>query len=104
MRIARYKNPLAGVVLGALAAAITARFDWLMHIAGNPIQSALYLAAEALALPGWVYAILIGRSSHSIHLWLAAIVNFVFWFGFAWLFATLVDKLRTQFRILLSYR
>lgn len=103
MQIGRHKSLLAGFILGALAALLTWKMDILLTngiIDHASVVRGLYALAQALIVPGALVAILIARGSNTFQLWRAAAINFLFWFGFVWLFGALLATLRAQWRML----
>ena len=97
------KNVAAGLILGAIAAAVTFNLGHFAMLPSNHLQRWLQAIAFTLAVPGLFVDLFSGRSGFNVPLWLAAACNFLFWLGFVWLFGFLVDKLRQQFRLLVSH-
>ncbi len=92
MLVARYRSIIVGVVLGSLALFLTYHSGNFVATDPNLIMRALKTAAFALVVPGIVAAIAMGKLEAG-PFWIVAAVNFLFWFGFGWLFATFVSKL-----------
>ncbi len=103
MGIARHKCLLAGVMLGAIAVALTYAMERFTFVAPNLLVRGLQSIAFTLVLPGFIVSIASSRALHGFHTGLAAACNFVFWLGFGGLFLFLLDKLRQQIRILASH-
>lgn len=99
---AKSKSLVAGVLLGALAAALTVSIDRLTFVAPNLLVRWLQAAAFTLVVPEIMLNMALGRGFHEMPLWLASLSNFAFWFGFAWLFGFLLGKLTQQIRLLNS--
>ncbi|HWE84373.1 MAG TPA: hypothetical protein VG267_05480 [Terracidiphilus sp.] len=102
MRLASKTGLAAGVLIGALAAALTFTIGRLMSIAPNLALRWLETAAFTLIVPGATLQLVAARNSHSLPAWVAATSNFVFWLGFAWLFGFLLGELRRQLRLFAS--
>jgi ABC-type transport system involved in multi-copper enzyme maturation permease subunit len=103
MWVARHKSFAAGLVFGSLAAFLTWRFAEIFFSAPvNPFMRAVYSLVQAIVLPGAISAFFIERSSGVSHLWQAVLINFVFWFAFAWIVGVLLGTLRKQWRTLLT--
>lgn len=100
MGLASKKGLAAGILMGALAAALTFTVDRLVFAASNAALRWLQAAAFALIVPGVILNFLSGRQFDSLPIWVAAATNFLFWLGFAWLFGFLFGKLRQQIRLL----
>jgi hypothetical protein len=89
---ARYRSIIAGLALGCISLPLSFHLGSLFAMDSNILMRALKAAGFAMVVPGLVAAILAG-SVQAFRLSLVAMVNFVFWFGFGWLFATFVSKL-----------
>lgn len=100
---ARSKSFIAGVLLGAVAAALTLSIDRMVFVAPNLFIRWLQAAAFTLIVPGMMLNVAIARGFNGLPLWLASLCNFVFWLGFGWLFGFLLGKLRQQIRLLISH-
>lgn len=92
MHAARYRNIAAGVLLGSASTFVTFHLGSLLILDPNPLMRTLKAAAFALVVPGLIASIVVDRI-HGFHAWVMAIINFLFWFGFGWLFAYFVAKL-----------
>jgi len=103
MHLAGRRELVIGILVGALAAALTFTIPRLMFVAHNVALRRLQEAAFTLVSPGVILEFVCGWQFHSLPVWLAAAVNFLFWLGFAWLFGFLLGKLRQQFRLLVSH-
>jgi uncharacterized protein (DUF2342 family) len=88
----QYKGMVVGIALGAVSVFLTYHLTALFQADPNLAVKALKTVGIALILPGLIAAIVLG-DVHTLRLWIAAIVNFLFWFGFSWLFGVLVEKL-----------
>ncbi len=88
----RYRNIAAGILLGSASTFLTFHLGSLLALDPNPLMRTLKAAAFALVVPGLIATIVLGNI-HALHVWIMAIVNFLFWFGFGWLFAYFVAKL-----------
>ncbi len=91
MLAARYRGIIAGVVLGSVSALLTYHIRSLITLDSNPVMSVIRRAAFALVVPGELAALLTGVIYVS-RLWAVAAVNFLFWFGFGWLFETFISE------------
>ena len=89
---ARYRSIIAGLVMGGLSLFLTFHLRSLFAMDSNFMMRALKATGFALVVPGLIAGILTGNV-HSFRLSVVATVNFIFWFGFAWLFATFIAKL-----------
>jgi hypothetical protein len=92
MPAARYRNIAAGVLLGSASTFVTFHLGSLLVLDPNPLMRTLKAAAFALVVPGLIATIVLDNI-HALHVWIMAIVNFLFWFGFGWLFVYFVAKL-----------
>ncbi|SRR6266567_3989973 len=103
MLAARYRNIVAGVVPGSVSVLLTYHLGALFHPDPNLVMRALKAAGIALIVPG-ILAAMVAGSVHSFHLYIAAVVNFLFWFCFGWLVALFVAKLIELRRALAAVR
>lgn len=103
LRMARNRTLAASALLGGLAAGLTLSIERLTYPASSIFVHALQTAALALMIPGVLIAFTLGKPPGHLPYWIAALFNFAFWFGFAWLFGFLLGKLRQQIRILASH-
>ena len=92
MQGSRYRGILAGLALGSVSLFLT--FHLRSLFATDPAIGvrAVKAAGFTLVVPGLLTAILVGNV-HAFRLSIMGAVNFLFWFGFGWLFATLIAKL-----------
>jgi len=98
----RYRRIVAGLVLGGVSVFLTFHLRSLVFMDPNIVMRALKAAGVAFVIPGIMFA-LIGENVHALRhasgssqpfgLPVMATVNFLFWFGFGWLFATFVSML-----------
>lgn len=102
LRMARNRTLAASALLGGLAAGLTLSIDRLAYPASSMLVHALQTVALALMVPGVFLVFALGKPPGHLPYWIAALFNFAFWFGFAWLFGFLLGKLRQQIRILAS--
>jgi hypothetical protein len=91
MLIARYGRIIAGFALGGVSAFLTYHLGSFFQFDTNVVLRALRAAAFAFVVPGLIAGIVIGNL-HALHSWAMAAINFAFWFGFGWLFATFISK------------
>jgi hypothetical protein len=97
--IARYGRIIAGAALGSVSLFLTYHLRDLLVMDPNLVMRALKAAAFTFVVPGLIAFIVLGNLL--LHRsWVMAAVNFVFWFGFGWLFATFVSKLIKLWRAL----
>lgn len=87
----RYRSIVAGFILGCVSVFVTLHLNSLVAIDSNIAVRTLKAAAFALAVPGLIVALLAGNA-HAFRPSIMAGVNFIFWFGFGWLFATFLAK------------
>ena len=80
-----------GVALGSVSALLTYHVHSLISMDSNPVMSLLRRAAFALIVPGEL-ALFVTEIIYVSRLWEIATINFLFWFGFGWLFETFVTK------------
>src|ERR1700722_1039962 len=92
MLVARYGKILAGLALGSVSLFPTYHLRDLLVMDPNLVMRALRAAAFTLVVPGLI-AGLVTNDVQAFRLWAMATINFLFWFGFGWLFATFVSKL-----------
>jgi hypothetical protein len=88
----RYRGIIAGLVLGCVSLLLTFHLNGLFTLGSNVLMRTLKAAGFAIVVPGLIAAIVAGNV-HTFRLPVMAAVNFVFWFGFGWLFATFIAKL-----------
>lgn len=88
----RYRSIVAGVALGSLSAFLSYHLAALTHADPALPMRTIKAIGIALVVPGVIAAIIAGNS-HSFALSLAAVVNFLFWFGFAWLVGLFLTRL-----------
>ena len=69
----------------------------------NPLLMALRWVAFALVVPG-MFAELVTGTIYMSPLWAIAAINFLFWFGFAWLVGVFLSKLAQLRRALAASR
>jgi hypothetical protein len=91
MLVARYRSILAGVVLGSVALFLTFHVRSIIALDPNPVMRTLNAIAFAMVVPGFAAGLVTG-SLYAMRVWAMAAINFLFWFGFGWLFATFVTK------------
>jgi hypothetical protein len=89
----RYRSIVAGVALGGLSAFLSSHPAMLFRLDPNLFTRFVKSIGIALVVPG-ILAAMIAGNAHNFALWLAATVNFLFWFGFAWLVGLFLIKLR----------
>lgn len=94
------KSFVVGLVLGILSIAATMQVGELAFIPAGLWIRALQSAAFALLLPGILCSLWISGGVHSFHLWIAALVNFVFWFTFGWSVGVLSGRIRSLWNAL----
>jgi hypothetical protein len=92
MLIARYGRIITGLALGSVSLFLTYHLRDLLLMDPNVVMRALKAAAFTFVVPGLIAFIVMGNLLVH-HSWAMAAINFVFWFGFGWLFATFVFKL-----------
>ncbi len=91
MVAAGYRNACAGMVLGGVSAFLTYHIRGLIFMDPNAAMRALKSVAFAMVVPGLIAGMVSGNSRVLAPPVMAGI-NFVFWFGFGWLFATFITK------------
>ena len=89
---ARYRNIMAGIVPGAVAAFLTYHSEFLFHPDTSFGIRAIKTVGIAMVIPG-ILAVMTVGIRHSLRLSIVAPVNFLFWFGFGWLCAIFIAKL-----------
>jgi hypothetical protein len=92
MLAVRYRSIAAGATLGSLSIFLTYHLRDLIVMDPNLLMRALKAAAFALVVPGLIAGIVM-NNVHALRFWVMATVNFLFWFGFGWLFAAFIAKL-----------
>jgi len=102
MRWVWNKNVVAGVILGAIAAATTISVQGLTLVASNLLLRVLETVAFAFTVPGLLVAFAAAHDVHHVGLGFAALCNFTFWFCFGWLCSYLLRTLREQIHLLAS--
>ena len=80
--------------LGSLLAGLTLELKTLSVISSNPIIGVAQKTLFLLLLPGIIGAIGIDGNVHSWHLWVAAVINGVIYFGIGWFLYVLGQKAR----------
>ncbi|KAA6465141.1 hypothetical protein DYQ86_04095 [Acidobacteria bacterium AB60] len=88
----QYKNLIAGLALGSLSLLLTFQLRSLIPMDPGIMLRALKAAGFALVVPGLIPAVLT-RNPLALRVPVMGTVNFLFWFGFGWLFATFVTKI-----------
>lgn len=91
MAVATYRSTFAGIVLGGVSAYLTFHLRFLVLMDPSAIMRAFKAAAFAMVVPGLLAGIVSG-SARVFSPWAMAVINFLFWFGFGWLFATFISK------------
>jgi hypothetical protein len=81
---------VAGLVFGALTWDISA----ISLLSANPAVAWIQELLSYLLMPGIVVAAAVAGNIHAWSLWLAAVGNFVFYFGLTWLAARLLFRRR----------
>jgi hypothetical protein len=102
----RYRSIVAGLVLGGVSVFLTFLLRSLVFMDPNIVMRALKATGVAFVVPGLMFALIVENvhalrhaagNSQPFGFPVMASVNFLFWFGFGWLFATFVSML-TQLR------
>jgi hypothetical protein len=91
MLVARFAKITPGAALGSVSAILTYHLVNLLAMDPNLMLRVLKTVGLALVIPGLIAALASG-DLYAVPLWAQAGVNFLFWFGFSWLFATFVSK------------
>src|SRR5579863_1297459 len=99
----RYRSIVVGVALGSLSTFLSFHLATLFRLDPNLLMRALQAIGIALVVPGVIAAIIVGNA-HAFALWLAAAVNFLFWFGFAWLVGLFITRLLELRRAIAAVR
>jgi hypothetical protein len=98
----RYRSIVAGLVLGGVSVFLTFHLRSLAFIDPNIVMRALRTAGVAFVIPGLMFALVVENvhalryaagNSQPFGFPVMATANFLFWFGFGWLFATLASLL-----------
>ena len=92
MSTTQYRGIFAGVVLGSISLFLTYHVPILITMDSNLMLRVLSWAAAALVVPG-MFVELVTGAVYRFPWWTIAAMNFLFWFGFGWLFGIFVDKL-----------
>jgi len=103
MLTARYLRIAAGGALGSASVLLTCNLAALFRPDSLLVMRALKAAGVALVVPGILAAMVFGNV-HSFRIYLAATVNFLFWFAFVWLLGIFVTKLLVLRRALAEVR
>jgi hypothetical protein len=82
--------------LGGVLAGLTLAIEKLSMISDKPAIGAAQEALFILLFPGIVGAMGVSGNAHSWHLWAAAAINGLFYFGIGWLSYVLVAKSRRR--------
>jgi hypothetical protein len=92
------KGVLLASVLGCLLAGITLAVENVSSISESPIIGTVQHAFMTLIFPGLIGAAAISGNVHAFHLWIAAGINGLIYFGLGWLFYRVVATLRRRMR------
>lgn len=84
------------LVLGGLLAGLTLAIEKLSMISDKPVIGAAQKTLFILLFPGVVGAMGVSGNVHSWHLWAAAAINGLFYFGIGWLSYVVVTKSRRR--------
>ena len=82
--------------LGGLLAGLTFAIEKLARISDNPVIGAAQKILFILIFPGIIGAIGMSGNVHAWHLWVAAAINGLIYFGIGWLSYVLVAKYRRR--------
>ncbi len=99
----RYRSIVAGITLGSLSAFLSYHLATLFHFHANLFIRAINAVGISLVVPGLMAAIITGNARAS-SIWLVAAVNFIFWFGFAWLVGLFIIRLMELRRAIAAVR
>ena len=75
---------LIPVVLGCLQAGLTLGVQKLSVISENPVLGKMQEFLMTLLMPGMFGAMALANNVHAWHLWVAAVINGLLYFGVAW--------------------
>src|ERR1700730_14657358 len=88
--LAAGQEVLVALVLACLLSGITLAVEKVSSISENPIIGTVQRAFMALIFPGLIGPAAISGNVHAFHLWIAAGMNGLIYFGLAWLFYRVV--------------
>lgn len=97
-RFAYRKRFLAGIALGALAAALSYDVHALTKLSSIELFDMIEFFGRVLVVPGVLLAIAVTGGIHGFPLWITAAGNFVFWVAACWLLGTLYARLEQRKR------
>lgn len=98
-RYAHWKRWLAGVSVGAVAAALTFNLDSLTRLSSIELFDMIQFFGRVLVVPGILFSIALSGSTHGFPLWIAALGDFVFWIVICWMLGALLEAIETRKRI-----
>jgi len=79
------KIPLGPVIVGGILAALTFAVPKLAVSSSVPFVAAVQKVAMGIVAPGIVGASMAVRNIHAAPIWIAAVGNFVLYFGMLWI-------------------
>jgi|HubBroStandDraft_5_1064220.scaffolds.fasta_scaffold913145_1 hypothetical protein len=88
--------------LGGLLAGLTLAIEKLSTISDKPVIGAAQKTLFIVLFPGIIGAMGIGGNVHSWHLWVAAAINGLIYFGIGWFSYVLVAKYRRRGEFLVT--
>jgi len=98
-RHAHWKRLIAGIAIGAVAAALTFNIDTLARLSPIELFDMIQFVGRVLVVPGVLFAIAMSGETHGFPLWLAALGNLAFWILICWLLGALVEALEERKRL-----
>ena len=90
--MAKRKSLLIAALLACIPAAFTLGLESDSGLLPNHLESPIGQAGTALLFPGILGAIALSGNVHALHLWIATIWNFIFYFLLCWAIAALIGK------------
>ena len=93
------KSIIAAGLVGIVPALLTLSLEKIGALTLNPVMNALPGEGIVFLLPGMLGAMAVSGNAHAFHLWLAAILNFAFYFLISWAVAVLIGSVLLRFKV-----
>jgi hypothetical protein len=98
-RHSHWKRLLAGIVVGAVAAALTFNIESLARLSSIELFDMIQFFGRVLVVPGVLFSIAMSGKTNGFPLWLAALGNLAFWIVIFWLLGALLEALQERKRL-----
>jgi hypothetical protein len=81
---------MIAIAFGGFFGALTMALEQLSWFSGNPVVEAAMPALIGLIFPGILGSMAVSGNAHAFHLWVAAGINGLLYFGLAWVVLRLI--------------